>query len=452
MQNKVVLSLALFTVFVLGSSRPSFANTGYDQTIIIWQKVLAQVSPYRLALQNMYSEVESQLGSDKSRLAVAFAKRLSHEYPGSYYYGGSSGQLAINGYTKMGFDSQWNVTILSQRFGSLVKVYNFRQNTLEISNGPNKISLHLDPQSPGRSRFTQATIPALTVTAKNVWDRKGSRESYPSPLRNILNDVYAYRLAGENNVRMDELAEDMINKESTRQYVLAAAEELYRRGIVRPTSKKISPIKVASGSLSRQALPSSNPFTFLIWFVGLGVVVILLFRVATNTARRGTGVPVGAWDKSFDLAKQGGEADEVSFESRQTLYSPAEQAFYAALQQVIDHDFFIVNGKTRLADLIQVDKQLRDENWWVQFNRISRKHVDFVLLEKFTSRFIGVIELDDSSHQLPDRQERDRFVDSALEGASIPILHYPCKQDYILSDIEKALSETFAIRSKKYEF
>lgn len=450
MRNKVGFYLVLLSIFVLLAPGQSFAETGYQKTVDTWQYVVAQVSPYQLALQNVYAEVESQVGSDKSKLNIAFAKRLNQKYPGSMFVGGLMGTLAINNYTKVGFNSQWEITFLSQRFGSLVKTYNFRQNTLDIVNGPNRISLHFDLRTPARSRFTQAIIPALAVTAKHIWNRKGSRESYPSALRDILNDVYAYRLAGEKNIRMDELAEEMINKESTRQYVLTAANELYRHGMARRASPNSLPTQVASGSFSRQVIPSSNPFTILFWFVGLGVVGILVFRVATNTARRGVGVPDGAWDKSLPSTNKRCEAgDDAPFKSRQTLHSPAEQAFHAALQQVIDLDVIQINGKTRLADLIQVAKQLRGEKWWAEFNRISRKHVDFVLLEKASSRIIGVIELDDSSHLRLDRQQRDRFVDDALEGAGIPILHYPCKCEYCLPEIEKAVHETFVLESMR---
>lgn len=111
----------------------------------------------------------------------------------------------------------------------------------------------------------------------------------------------------------------------------------------------------------------------------------------------------------------------------------------------------MINGKTRLADLIQVDKQQWGPQWQAQFNRISRKHVDFVILEKSSSAILGIIELDDSSHQRLDRQNRDRFVDRALERAGIPILHYPCLREYSLTDLQNALQAQFGIIAKGNE-
>jgi hypothetical protein len=40
------------------------------------------------------------------------------------------------------------------------------------------------------------------------------------------------------------------------------------------------------------------------------------------------------------------------------------------------------------------------------------------------------VELDDSSHARPDRQERDVFVDEVFEVAGLPLLRVPAKSAY----------------------
>jgi hypothetical protein len=49
------------------------------------------------------------------------------------------------------------------------------------------------------------------------------------------------------------------------------------------------------------------------------------------------------------------------------------------------------------------------------------------------------VELDDSSHRLPDRAARDRDVNRILEIASLPILRVPVRRAYDSADIEKQL-------------
>lgn len=41
-----------------------------------------------------------------------------------------------------------------------------------------------------------------------------------------------------------------------------------------------------------------------------------------------------------------------------------------------------------------------------------------------------MIELDDISHERPDRQERDRLVDAVFNQAGLPILHVKVRSYY----------------------
>ena len=53
--------------------------------------------------------------------------------------------------------------------------------------------------------------------------------------------------------------------------------------------------------------------------------------------------------------------------------------------------------------------------------QVQAKHVDFVLCDsKLVARYI--IELDDSSHNAPDRTERDQFVDRVLQAVGYKVL------------------------------
>jgi hypothetical protein len=251
---------------------------------------------------------------------------------------------------------------------------------------------------------------------------------------------------------MDELAEAMMNNQQTRSQVLDTAEELYRAGIAKGTSRKIFPFVVSSSSSGRQASLPSNIFTLLPWSFWPGVIFASALSVfSSNKHRRRKSTSRARAKTAIDRPGTDSVGSEPSFESRQTLNTPAEQTFLLALQQIIDGDRYLINGKTRLADLIKVERQQWGAQWQTQFNRISRKHVDFVILERSSSRIIGVIELDDSSHQRSDRRERDSFVDQALARAGIPILHYPCLREYPSKDLQFALKEKFGISPKSAE-
>jgi len=51
------------------------------------------------------------------------------------------------------------------------------------------------------------------------------------------------------------------------------------------------------------------------------------------------------------------------------------------------------------------------------------------------------IELDDSSHEREDRQERDIFVDNVLGKAGLPLLHVKAQTRYNLQQVSEAIAE-----------
>jgi hypothetical protein len=122
------------------------------------------------------------------------------------------------------------------------------------------------------------------------------------------------------------------------------------------------------------------------------------------------------------------------FSRRPFLLSRAEKYFYGILRRiVVPHT---VHAKVRLADLVVVDE--RHRLWRANFNRVCSKHIDFVICDAAVSPIIAV-ELDDLSHQRPDRQARDRDVDQILKIASLPILRVPVQRSYDEDVIEREL-------------
>ena len=124
------------------------------------------------------------------------------------------------------------------------------------------------------------------------------------------------------------------------------------------------------------------------------------------------------------------------------LLSKGEKVFFDVLVQVISPDLYIC-PKVRVADLIEVGLPKTDKHFWVSFNKISRKHVDFVLCNRqdFTPRL--VIELDGGSHNTQTRFERDIFVNKAFAQTRIPILHVSAQYDYdkkqVFAQVQRAL-------------
>jgi hypothetical protein len=111
---------------------------------------------------------------------------------------------------------------------------------------------------------------------------------------------------------------------------------------------------------------------------------------------------------------------------KENLMTPAEQAFFAVLQPIVSSSC-MVSSKVRLADLFDVRTERGQR---AAFNKISSKHIDFVLTEPGTSRILCGIELDDSSHNRPDRIERDNFVNELFAANQLPLMRVPVAWTY----------------------
>jgi hypothetical protein len=214
-----VRSFLLFLlVSIIFFPTPSLAqkDRGYIETVAWWNGVVQELKPYREQLQNLYAETEANLSSNPNKIELEFRKRLVREYPGSTYYASMGGVWQVNGYTALGYDTSWHIHKLTQKFGTLTKSYDFRQNVFTVGEGQNSIGLKLDLSRPQRSGFSHAVIPAIAVTAEQLWQKRSSRTTHPGPITYILNDVYADQFAGAEGMRMDKLAEKMVAEREKR--------------------------------------------------------------------------------------------------------------------------------------------------------------------------------------------------------------------------------------------
>lgn len=94
------------------------------------------------------------------------------------------------------------------------------------------------------------------------------------------------------------------------------------------------------------------------------------------------------------------------------LLTRNEYYYFLEMKKIIDPIGLQILAKVRLADLIEVDKGLNYADFNRYFAKIKSKHVDFVIVDNM--KVVLVVELDDSSHQNQERQERDNFVNNAL--------------------------------------
>lgn len=105
---------------------------------------------------------------------------------------------------------------------------------------------------------------------------------------------------------------------------------------------------------------------------------------------------------------------------RVDLLTQNEYRFYERLKQYVYPHGLQILAKIRLADLVNADTDLNRSENASAFAKIKAKHVDFAIAKDMD--ILIIIELDDSSHQRSDRQERDNFVNEVLLNAGYKVV------------------------------
>lgn len=115
------------------------------------------------------------------------------------------------------------------------------------------------------------------------------------------------------------------------------------------------------------------------------------------------------------------------YKLRQGLLSKAEINFYKAL---LDYkkDSNPVFAKIRLADIFTPEAS--GKGYMASFNKISAKHIDFLVCDKDTLKPIYAIELDDKSHLTEKAKKRDEFVNGVFSQTDLKIIRVQARKDY----------------------
>jgi Protein of unknown function (DUF2726) len=132
----------------------------------------------------------------------------------------------------------------------------------------------------------------------------------------------------------------------------------------------------------------------------------------------------------------------VAYEAIPALLTPAERSFFGVLQQALASDYQIF-AKVRLADIVRPVRSPSRSGWQSAFNRITGKHVDFVLCDSARLGIVAVVELDDSTHDRFERGIRDSLVDTALADSGIPVLRVSARQAYSPAQIREQVQSLF---------
>jgi hypothetical protein len=167
----------------------------------------------------------------------------------------------------------------------------------------------------------------------------------------------------------------------------------------------------------------------MVWLI-LVVAVVVLFALAI------------AFTKKTD-AKDA--LPGYPYERIPALFTPAERSFLGVLDLAAGKDFRVF-GKVRVADVLSPRANRNKSVWQTAFNKINRKHFDFVLCAPGDLNVLCAIELDDKSHQKKERQERDDFLENACHNAGLPLISFQAQHAYSPTEISAKIALALAGR------
>jgi hypothetical protein len=134
------------------------------------------------------------------------------------------------------------------------------------------------------------------------------------------------------------------------------------------------------------------------------------------------------------------------YERRGVVLGPAEINFFRTLQNAVREDWVILS-MVRLTDVIKVRPKTRQHQIWQ--SRIFGKHIDFVICDWETMEVKLAIELDDPAKRRADLRARNRFVNTALTAAGLPLMRVKVEEKYETSVLRKDIEEALGIARKK---
>jgi len=122
--------------------------------------------------------------------------------------------------------------------------------------------------------------------------------------------------------------------------------------------------------------------------------------------------------------------DRLPYRLREQFMSTPELAMFRVLRDMVQ-DYYVVCPKVALNDIFTIVRPNENVHF---FNKIFRKHVDFLLCEPDTLKPAFGIELVKPIARNETR-EADKFMEDLFLSAGLPLVHVPSNDHYDENDM-----------------
>jgi hypothetical protein len=111
-----------------------------------------------------------------------------------------------------------------------------------------------------------------------------------------------------------------------------------------------------------------------------------------------------------------------------------EKSFLMTLDAALGRNYRAF-AQVRLADLVSSTLGANPASRRQALNGVMAKSVDFVICDVLTLDPVAAIEVDDRSHLLPERQQRDAFVNAVFLEIGLPLMRVKARRAYSVDEL-----------------
>ncbi|MFZ5986804.1 MAG: DUF2726 domain-containing protein [Bacillota bacterium] len=133
------------------------------------------------------------------------------------------------------------------------------------------------------------------------------------------------------------------------------------------------------------------------------------------------------------------ENNKLPYKISDNFLTDTECSFYHSLKLYLGEKA-IICPKVGLKDIFFIGKGV-GKDYMKYFNKIAKKHVDFLLCDPSTMKPLCGIELDDISHTNKKSYNRDLFIEKVYKDANFKLIRISSKSGYTHIEIETALTD-----------
>jgi len=136
------------------------------------------------------------------------------------------------------------------------------------------------------------------------------------------------------------------------------------------------------------------------------------------------------WILSYNKKMTEAKTDRLPYRLREPFLSATEAALFRLLNELMGKRY-VVCPKVALSDLFMIVRPNENVHF---FNKIFRKHVDFVLCDPSTYAPVFGVEMVKSIAKAGMR-DADKFLSEIFADAGLPLVHVPVSDSYVAADL-----------------